>query len=134
MDLLHYLTQTSFCMDALHFLHNLYSIAQPILHQYSLHYCFLHDHPTVHLPSTLTPFYMDVLLSVLSPFYMCNILYALSAFYMDSLYFTFTLRITAVLYIQPKLHIPSAKSTCYMTSLMVEYQIAFKIKSSRAVS
>jgi len=62
------------------------------------------------------------------------LLYALTAFYMDSLYFTFTLRIAAVLYEHPALHIPSALSQCYMTSLMVEYEIAFKIKSSRAVS
>jgi len=108
--------------------------AQRILYHYSLHYCLFHYYPTVHLPSILTPFYMDNLLSALSSFCVHNLLYALSTCYMDSLYFTFTLRINAVLYKHPTLHISSALSPWYMISLMVQYQIEFKIKSSTAIS
>ena len=94
---------------------------------------FLHDHPTVHLPSISTPFCMDNLLSALSSFCKHNLLYALSAFYMDSLYFTFTLRTAAVLCKHPTLHIPSALSPCYMTNLLVQYQKFFKIKTISAL-
>ena len=70
----------------------------------------------------------------LTLFSMQNLIYALTAIYMDILYFTFNLRITAVLYKHPTLHVPSDLSSCYMTSLMVQYEIVFKIKSSPVVS
>jgi len=76
---------------------------------------------------------MNELLSALSSFCMHNLLYALSAFYMDSPYFTFTLRITAVLYKHATLHIPSTLTPCTMISLMVQYQNVFRIKCSSAV-
>jgi len=55
--------------------------AQPILHNYSLYYCHANGHPSLLLPSTLTPFYSDTLhyiFPALTPFYMDKILSTLS--------------------------------------------------------
>jgi len=125
-------TLPSLCMDGLLFLYNLYSIC---ITNTSFLFTLLHllDHPTVLILS------INSILHGQPTFRIIFILHApstlrISAFYMDSLYFTLTLRITAVLYKYPTLLIPSALFPCYMTSLTVQYQIAFKIKSSRAVS
>jgi len=52
-------------MDNLHSaltLHVISSLhAQPKLHCYSLYYCHDNRYPTLHLPQTLTPFYLDIL-------------------------------------------------------------------------
>jgi len=94
------------------YMHNLYFII--VFYITAL----LHDHPTVHLPSILTPFYIDGVLSELSSFCMHNLFYAYLHHYIDSLYFTFKLRITAVLYKYHTLHLPSVLALCYMTTLI----------------
>jgi len=65
---------------------------QPILQHYSFYYRNATLHPTLHLPSALTPFYVY------------NQLSSLQQNYLDNLHSTLTFHIKSILYVQHILH------------------------------